>query len=80
MAKTTFRFLFVTEDSDVLTTDDHDLASKAGGDGTTLVIDLVNRTATFDGSASELRAADPNDWPDDEDEDEDEEDEDEEAA
>jgi hypothetical protein len=77
MAKTTFRYIFVTEDGDALTTDDAELAGRAGEDGTTLVIDLVSRMATFDSAVTELKTADSNDWPDDADEDDEDEDEDE---
>jgi len=75
MAKTQFRYLFVTVDGDVLTADNHGLADRAGSDGTTLVIDLADKTSTFDGAATPFREANAADWPDDEDEDEDEDDE-----
>lgn len=68
-----YAYYLVTEDGDVLGTNERDIVRFAGDDGITLVIDIVAGTTTFDGNKASIEEAKSEDWRDDEDEDEDDE-------
>ena len=75
---TKFQYYLVTEDGDVLGTNDSEVARVAGEDGTTLVINTLTQESTFDGLKTPVVAANQADWQDpDETDDEDEDEEDE---
>ena len=59
-----YMYYLVTEDGDVLGTNDREVVSFAGSDGTTLVIDVAAGVTTFDDNKATIEEAEPADWQD----------------